>query len=154
MERKKSRELARVLGAANEQIGLALHDSQSAVEKLGASLERLVDLLRQDLSGADASRQIAAVRAEMARAITELQFYDRMTQHLTHVRDYLTGIVEQLESSSDTFELLNRRFADRLVSDTHRIYLGRNFAEDFLSHRRKPDGSERTTGAHGEIDLF
>jgi hypothetical protein len=154
MDREKSRELARVLGAASEQIGLALHDSQSAVERLGTSLERLAELLAQDLSGPDAARQVEAVRAEMARAITGLQFYDRMTQHLEHVRDYLAGTVEQLESASGTFEMLNRRLADRLLSDTHRIHLGRNFAEDFLAHRRKPGSTERTTGAQGDIDLF
>jgi hypothetical protein len=154
MDAKKSRELARVLGAANEQIGLALHDSHSAVERLGTSLERLVELLNQDLCGPDAEQRVAEVRAEMARAIHGLQFYDRMTQHLSHVRDYLAGTVEQLESSSGTFETLNRRLADRLLSDTHRIHLGRNFAQDFLAQCRKQAGGERASAAKGEVDLF
>lgn len=162
MDREKSRELARVLGAASEQIGLALHDSQSAVERLGTSLERLAELLAQDLSGPDAARQVEAVRAEMARAITGLQFYDRMTQHLEHVRDYLAGTVEQLEAASGagpaasgTFETLNRRLADRLLSDTHRIHLGSNFSKDFLALRGSGGGGgERSSGAQGDIDLF
>lgn len=153
-EHGKSRELARVLGAASEQIGLALLDSHSAVERLGSSLEQLAGLLSQDLSGPDAARQLEAVRAEMARAVIGLQFYDRMTQHLSHVRDYLAGTVEQLDSASGTFETLNRRLADRLLSDTHRIHLGRNFSKDFLASRRQPGSNERTGGAQGDIDLF
>lgn len=151
---QKSRELARVLGAASEQIGLALLDSHSAVERLGSSLEQLAMLLSQDLTGPEAKQQIEAVRAEMARAVTGLQFYDRMTQHLSHVRDYLAGTVEQLDSASGTFETLNRRLADRLLSDTHRIHLGRTFSKDFLAARRAPGSTERTGGAQGDIDLF
>ncbi len=153
-EDAKSRELARVLGAASEQIGLALLDSHSAVERLGSSLEHLAMLLAGDLTGPDARQQIDAVRAQMARAVTGLQFYDRMTQHLSHVRDYLAGTVEQLESSGGTFEMLNRRLADRLLSDTHRIHLGRDLSRDFLAPRRTPGSTERTGGSQGDIDLF
>lgn len=154
MDQDKARELARVLGAASEQIGLALLDSHSAVERLGDSLERLAALLNQDLTGPDAQAQIATLREEMARAVVGLQFYDRMTQHLTHVREYLNGTVEQLDSASGTFETLNRRLADRLLSDTHRIFLGRNFSSDFLAKRRNGGGSDRGNGPAGDIDLF
>ena len=151
---EKRRELARVLDAASEQIGLALLDSHRAVERLGGSLERLAGLLTQDLAGADAARQIKAVRTEMARAVVALQFHDRMTQHLSHVRDYLAGTVEQLDSASGTFETLHRRLADRLLSDTHRIHLGRNFPEDLLASQRQPGSNERSGGGQGDVDLF
>lgn len=155
MDEKKSRELARVLGAASEQIGLALLDSHSAVDSLGDSLTRLADLLTQDLSKPDVAAQLAEVRAEMARAVTGLQFYDRMTQHLSHVREYLNGAVEQLNSASGTFESLNRNLADRLLTDTHRIHLGRNFSVDFLATRRQASaGSEGALSSKGDIDLF
>lgn len=151
---EKRRELARVLDAASEQIGLALLDSHRAVERLGGSLERLAGLLTKDLAGADAARQIEAVRTEMARAVVALQFHDRMTQHLSHVREYLAGTVEQLESASGTFETLNRKLADRLLSDTHRIHLGRNLSKDFLASQRQPGRKERTASGQGDIDLF
>lgn len=151
MDQEKSRELAGVLAAASEQIGLALLDSHGAVEGLGASLERLAGLLAQDLSQPGAAAELATVRAEMARAVVGLQFYDRMTQHLTHVREYLNGTVEQLQRAGGTFETVNRRLADRLLSDTHRIHLGRNFARDFRALAAKP-GAERAS--QGDIDLF
>ncbi len=155
MDQDKARELASVLGAASEQIGLALLDSHSAVERLGDSLERLALLLGQeDLTAPESAQQLAVLREEMARAVVGLQFYDRMTQHLSHVRDYLNGTVEQLDSASGTFETLNRRLADRLLSDTHRIFLGRNFSRDFLAPRHPTGESARSSGAQGDIDLF
>jgi hypothetical protein len=155
MDEEKARELARVLAAASEQIGLALLDSHKAVDTLGSSLERLALLLSGDLATPKAAAELAELRAEMARAVTGLQFYDRMTQHLSHVRDYLAGTVDQLSSASSTFETLNRRLADRLLSDTHRIHLGRNFSVDFLARRKQavPAG-ERTIAPQGDIDLF
>jgi hypothetical protein len=155
MDQEKSRELARVLGAASEQIGLALIDSHSAVQNLGASIERVAALLGQDLSRPEAAAELAELRAEMMRAVTGLQFYDRMTQHLTHVRDYLSGTVEQLTTAAGTFETINRRLADRLLTDTHRIHLGRNFAMDFVGARRKGAGpGEAGLAPKGDIDLF
>jgi len=149
----QSRELARVLDAASGQIGLALLDSHNAVEGLASSLERLADLLTKDLAGPDAVREIAELRAEMARAVVGLQFYDRMAQHLTHVREYLAGTVEQLTSNEGTFETLNRKLADRLLSDTHRIHLGRNLAVDFGNALRK-SGTATERVPQGDIDLF
>jgi hypothetical protein len=155
MDPKMSRDLAQVLAAASEQIGLALLDSHAAVETLGASLERLAALLGQDLTRPDVTAELAGLRAEMARAVTGLQFYDRMTQHLSHVRDYLAGTVEQLSTASGTFESVNRRLADRLLTDTHRIHLGRNFAVDFLATRGSGNGSgEPALAPKGDIDLF
>jgi hypothetical protein len=151
---KKARELASVLGAASEQIGLALLDSHKAVDRLGGSLERLSVLLSKDLTGPEAAKELADLRAEMARAVVSLQFYDRMTQHLSHVRDYLAGTVDQLASASGTFETLNRRLADRLLSDTHRIHLGRNFATDFVGQRRNAAASGDRSAAQDDVDLF
>lgn len=146
-------ELTQVLVAANEQIGLALLDSHIAVEGLGSCLERLATLLSKDLSGPEAAREIEELRTEMARAVVNLQFYDRMAQHLTHVREYLSGTVGQLSSDASTFETLNRRLADRLLSDTHRFHLGRNFAVDFSNARRKAAGTAERV-PQGDIDLF
>lgn len=149
MDPEESRELASVLRAASEQIGLALLDSHSAVENLGSSLERLSELLSRDLTTPAAAQEIAELRAEMARAVTGLQFYDRMAQHLLHVREYLGGTVGQLQHADGSFETLNRKLADRLLSDTHRIHLGKNLATEFLSRPPPADRSQP-----GDIDLF
>jgi hypothetical protein len=158
METEKLQDVERALSAASEQIALALKDSQPAVDSLGESLGRLADLLASDLSDASARAKLAAVRREMGLAITGLQFYDRMTQHLGHVRDYLAGSAEQLGTNAvvkaEVWEQLNRKLSDRLLSDTHRIYLGKNFPADFLAGRGELSRQERGASSPGDVDLF
>ncbi|HMA12592.1 MAG TPA: hypothetical protein VKO83_11935, partial [Steroidobacteraceae bacterium] len=81
---------ARALLAAGEQIELALQQAQPSVDALGEALRRLAALLA-DPGNAGRAEALQALRSEMLRAITCLQYHDRMTQHLTHVRDYLAG---------------------------------------------------------------
>jgi cysteinyl-tRNA synthetase len=158
MDDQKSREIAQALSAASEQIGLALQDSQPQVDTLGQSLARVAELLSSDLSDPAAVAELKALRREMARAVTGLQFYDRMAQHLTHVRDYLAASSEQLGSAGGappaSWDGLNRRLADKLLSDTHRMYLGKNFSAEFLAGRANASRAERGAASPGDIDLF
>jgi hypothetical protein len=151
-------EAARVLQAASEQIALALKDSQPSVDALSASLAKLAALLGEDLSSADARPKLAQLCAEMTRAVTGMQFHDRMTQHLTHVRDYLAGSAEQIGAESgvpcEPWAGLHRKLADRLLSETHRMYLGKNFPAEFIANRGTLPREERGAASAGDIDLF
>ena len=151
MDPKEGRELATILGAASDQIGLALLESHVEVEALGSSLERLSALLSQISQRPEAAAELTAMRAEICKAIIGLQFYDRMAQHLSHVRGYLDGTVEQLQSADGEFDTLNRRLADRLLTDTHRIHLGRNVTTEFLARAACATGARANKG---DIDLF
>ena len=151
-------EAARVLTAASEQIALALQDSQSSVDALSASLGQLAALLATDSGAAPTPRQLAALRREMARAVTGLQFYDRMAQHLNHVRDYLTHSAEHIGSEVgipvEPWASTHQTLANRLLSETHRMYLGKNFPDEFLANRGDQSREERGAASPGDIDLF
>jgi hypothetical protein len=150
-------EQERALRAASDQIGLAMQDSKAAVEALGESLARVAQLLAADLSAPGAAEQVQALRREMARAVTGLQFYDRMTQHLTHVQNFLADSAEQVGRGDaavrDSWQRLERNLADRLLSDTHRIHLGRHLQAEFVAGR-SGTRSERGASSPGDIDLF
>jgi len=146
MESEKQPELATILGAASEQIGLALMESHGAVQSLGASLERITEFLTQQLTAAE----LVAMRPELTRAVTGLQFYDRMVQHLNHVREYLDGSMEQLQRGGDV-EQVSRRLADRLLFDTQRIHLSRDLATEFL---KPPGHASMARSKQGDVDLF
>jgi hypothetical protein len=152
------REAARVMNAAGTQVDLALRDSQAAVDKLGASLEKLARLLAEDLADPRMTSRLAQLRGEMVQAVTGLQFYDRMTQHLTHVRDYLARGAQQLgsvEGEPDArWSGVHGALADRLLSETHRMYLGQNFPADYMSTRGALSREERGASSPGDIDLF
>jgi hypothetical protein len=151
-------EAARVLLAASEQIALALKDAQPSIVALGASLGRLAALLAADADHATTPQQLSALRGEMARAVTGLQFYDRMSQHLTHVRDYLHQSAEQIGVEAgiptEPWASLHQKLADRLLSETHRMYLGKNFPAEFLANRGNLSREDRGAASPGDIDLF
>jgi hypothetical protein len=140
---------ASALAAAAGQITLALQESQPPVEQLGSSVGRIIMTLstirkaaelRGDPGSDDPFRaQISGAVAELGRHAAEatmtLQFYDRLTQHLTHLHDYLAGVGELLGRSrerafagSDTsesahpreWEELRERLCRRLISDAQR----------------------------------
>ena len=81
-----------------------------------------------------------------------------MTQHLGHVRDYLAGSAHHLDGSGGApdhaWEALHRRLSGRLLSDTHRIYLGRTFSRSTDSASVAPSREERGASSPGDIDLF
>jgi hypothetical protein len=150
------REAARVLRAASEQIELALRESQPSVDALGEALRRLAAMLTMPANEGLADA-LGAMRAEMLRAITCLQFHDRMTQHLTHVRDYLSGSAGQLAEGGQSgaqWDGLHRRLRDRLLSETQRIQLLRNFPGKGFPEGDSPPRDEHAAARPGDVDLF
>jgi hypothetical protein len=151
-------EAARVLQAASEQIGLALKDSQPSVDAIGASLAKLAELLAGDLHDAGLRQQLLDLRMELACAVTSLQFHDRLTQHLTHVREYLANSAQQIGTQpgipDEPWASLHQELANRLLSETHRMYLGRNFPAEFLANRGNLSREDRGASSPGDIDLF
>jgi hypothetical protein len=151
-------EAARVLLAASEQIALALKDAKPSIDSLGGSLARLAALLAADADQPPTPQQLAALRGEMARAVTGLQFHDRMSQHLTHVRDYLASSAGQIGAEmgipAEPWASVHQKLASDLLSDTHRMYLGRNFPANFLANRGNLSREDRGAASPGDIDLF
>ncbi len=149
------REAARALEAAGEQIALALRESQPQIEALGESLQQLAVALTQQ--GGAERIDTMALAAIMRRAVTRLQFYDRMTQHLSHVQDYLARSADKIGNPEPTggWTGVHQQLSDRLLSDTQRFHLGRNFPQGQLAQtdaqseeRRKPRATP------GDIELF
>lgn len=145
------REASVSLIAASEQIALALRESQPQVEALGTALQKLAAAL-------PAGSAATTLRGEMQRAVMRLQFYDRMTQHLTHVQDYLARSARQLEKQSrqaapDTgWSGVHQQLSDRLLTETQRFHLDKSFQQKMgaeAERTRKPG-----TSAPGDIDLF
>ncbi len=147
-----------MLLAASEQIGLALRDSQPSIDAIGLSLAKLATLLSGSTQEAALQQELSSLRAELARAVTSLQFHDRMTQHLSHVREYLANSAAHIGTEpgipGEPWASLHQQLANRLLSDTHRMYLGKNFPEDFLANRGNLSREDRGAASPGDIDLF
>ena len=153
------REAARVLNAASDQIDLALQQSQPSVDALGEALCKLANALAAAAAGGgNRNDALPAMRIEMLRAITCLQYHDRMTQHLSHVRDYLASSARQMsaqdERGDDDWNGLHRQLRDRLLSETQRMRLGKNFPTGSFTDDEPKSGESRGAAKPGDIDLF
>ncbi len=94
--------------------------------------------------------------ALMRQAVTRLQFYDRMTQHLSHVQDYLLRSAHQMGRPQPEagWTGVHQQLSDRLLSDTQRFHLGKNF-QDGLRDVEALEGRNRGARSEpGDIDLF
>jgi len=146
-------EAARALTAAGEQIALALKESQPQVEALGEALQQLaVSLARKDeLTAA----QMVGLNAAMMQAVNRLQFYDRMTQHLSHVQEYLARSARQIGGPEPAggWTGVHQQLSERLLSDTQRFHLGKSFRAELQAAAGAQTRAPRRA-APGDIDLF
>jgi hypothetical protein len=107
-------------------------------------LDRAVDKLQKQVNG----------------SITQLQFYDRLVQHLKHVQDYLSGTAGELASRSmcdtadaDVWNSMRERLRIRLISQSQRQLLDAMLPP--------PDGADLNSdqaraelAAQGSVELF
>jgi len=129
---------AHALFAAIAQIGLALRESQEPVAQLGglmATLSETLGALRSapftqgagdPVSVASARGLLEQLQSDVFKGIQQLQFYDRMVQHLSHLQDYLISVANELgpqrtpECTADTWEEMHAKLRKRLISDEQR----------------------------------
>lgn len=157
---------AESIAAATAQIELAMREAEFPIEQLGHSIRRLAMLvgnisvppeLKED---GNANDDLARVQADMSKAIEHLQFYDRLVQHLSHVRDYLSAISRKMAETSDqplddeAWVSLRAQLRKRLISDAQRDLL------DLILpvHGKKSDDpnseNREHSAAQGSIELF
>jgi hypothetical protein len=148
------------------------------VDSLGRTLERIAEhmqeLRKQFLTHAqhcgdaqgmlEMDLAVEALSAEMAVAIQNMQFFDRLFQHLTHVHDYLTGGADNLarvattpnavdvEDVAKRWEALRERLFTRLLSDAQRQVLDIVLPPQFWRSRR--NSPKPAHAGPGDIELF
>lgn len=157
------------LAAAVSQLDLALRESQCPVDELGAALARLSGRLESVRATAatdatDATTQSLAndcrdVLRDVSICIESMQFYDRMTQHLSHLRDFIVGIIAVMQDSaaaeqeSTNWERLRVNLRRKLISEAQRELLDLILPppRDQAAAAR---GAQRLHVGEGSIELF
>lgn len=161
---------ARALEGASVQIELALRESHAPVEYLGESVRRLSRMLseRSESLGGNqeddgTSDELEELRGCLGTCIEKLQYHDRMVQHLTHVRDYLAAIANQLDETetyrgteaapgADDWDELRDRLRERLTSGAQRELFDLVLGDDFGGNASKPANDDYS--AQGSVELF
>jgi hypothetical protein len=138
-------EAAQAIAAAVAQIELAVREVQTPVEQLGQLIDQMssgLGVLRTTARRRSVNPDVVAVfpdetdravdklQKQVNGSITQLQFYDRLVQHLKHVQDYLSGAAGELASrstadplSNDVWNGLRERLRTRLISESQRQLL-------------------------------
>lgn len=122
---------ARALAAAVTQIEVALREARTPVEQLGVLIERMARTLvtLRAAPREDDAHSMEQLQTDLYASIQQLQFYDRMVQHLSHVQDYLSAVADQLanvassEERDDAWDSMRARLRTRLISDAQRELL-------------------------------
>jgi prefoldin subunit 5 len=170
----QSSEAAQAIAASVAQIELAVREVQPSVEALGLLIDQLSSGLvtlhaaRRRNAGPDAvavfpdeiDRAVDKLQKQVNGSITQLQFYDRLVQHLKHVQDYLSGTAGELASRStcdphnpEVWTSLRDRLRRRLISEPQRQLLDAMLppadGADLDS-----DGARAEVSAQGSVELF
>jgi hypothetical protein len=155
---------AHAVFAAIAQMGLALRESQAPVSELGALFAHLAEVLSElraappaqqandPASGSAAMRGLLElVQADVFKGIQQLQFYDRLVQHLSHLQDYLICVANELDSgksqpqAQEVWGELHARLRKRLISDEQRglldLFLSPHVATRVSAQAARPDYS-------------
>jgi hypothetical protein len=167
-------EAAQAIAAAVAQIDLAVREVQTPVSELGV----LIDQMSNGLGTLSTARRrtvnpeiVAVFPDEFDRAvdklqkqvngsITQLQFYDRLVQHLKHIQDYLSGAAGELASRStadaqaaDVWNGLRDRLRTRLISEAQRQLLDVMLPPPEGAHLDSGQAREELA-AQGSVELF
>ena len=133
--RDASREAARAVAAASAQLQLALREAEGPVGQLGIDIEGMLASLEsmRATPGMPDAPEFTALQARLTSAIQQLQFYDRMFQHLSQVYDYMMSVAERMGSLAETpdidftrsavlgvWERLRAKFYSRLLTEPQR----------------------------------
>jgi chromosomal replication initiation ATPase DnaA len=122
---------ARALAAAVTQIEVALREARTPVENLGNFIGRVANTfatLRASHTN-DEQQAIEQLKADLYDGIQQMQFYDRMVQHLSHVQDYLSAVADRLagvaasDDNPQAWDSMRQRLRTRLISDAQRELL-------------------------------
>ena len=134
-------EVVSLLGLAASQIEVALREAEPPVAELAAIVAGL------------------GATAEGAAAATALQFHDRLTQRMTHVRDTLASLAKFLDERAhhgpgSNWERLRADIRTQYSMEQERVMF------DLLVGGATPDqvlealSEMRTNGAASHVDLF
>jgi hypothetical protein len=167
-------QIARMLALCEAQMESALSESDVAVEALiksfaglieaGQALGSLGDKIppAADAGAADLGRQLDALRKQTAAAVVAFQFYDKLTQRLSHVRYSLSALAMfvcdraksgEQEQWQRLFTTLRRLYRTEEERELFKLMVDGATAEQAREHIQQSTLTLRAA-ATGEIELF
>lgn len=151
---------AQSVAASVAQIELAVREVQPAVEQLGLLIDNMtagLAELRGNQGDGTQSERLTELQRNVHGSITQLQFYDRLVQHLAHVQTFLSGVASHMSAGEDAevdkLETLRSRFRVKLISEAQRELLDAVLPPpEGARHNSRQARDEHA--AQGTVELF
>ncbi|AMN46289.1 hypothetical protein ACG33_04040 [Steroidobacter denitrificans] len=154
-------QIVRLLELCEAQIGAAMHDAETAIDTLlqafnavsetsrsmRASAGELQDTLHLQGIG-NLNRQFDAIRSQMNSAVIALQFHDKLTQRLDHVRHSLLRLAA---FTCDRTQRSQRKQWDQLLISLRQLY--RTEEEQQIFRRLIEDSVDSAAPAEPQHDI-
>lgn len=162
---------AHAISAAVAQMGLVLRESQDPVGQLGTLLAKLsqsvselssvslVAVTREPGTGAPVGELLEQLQSDVFKGIQQLQFYDRMVQHMSHLQDYLIAVADEIVNAApgantrDAWEQIHAKLRARLISDEQRGLLDLLLRPDVPS-RVSAQAARPDFSPPGDFEMF
>lgn len=156
---------AQAVAAAVMQMELALREGQSPVDRLGLLVEGMSETIRELQAaqaiptGGDGAQPAERLQKDLFLFITQLQFYDRLVQHLTHLQNFLASVAGELASPSpsggerDVWDEFRVKLRTRLISAAQRELLDATLSPG-AGIPLSSDEVSAEYAAAGGVDLF
>jgi hypothetical protein len=164
------RETVRMLNLAVAQIISSMHEGDKSIETMGESFTMLAQQLRDigHMGSALSSNKdnldtmlemVQTVSDKVQRFVVAFQFYDKLSQRLTHVSTDLTDLAELVGDASriynpNEWQMLQQQIRGRYSTpEEHRMFdalmNGASLAEALSISKEK-----QTTADNDSVDLF
>jgi len=158
-------QFVRLLELCEAQIGSAMRDAETAVETLLHAFNGVSETSRSMLASTDAlqgtldpqvigelNRQFDAIRGQMNSAVIALQFHDKLTQRLDHVRHSLLRLAA---FTCDGAQRSQRQQWDQLLATLRQLYRTEEERQIFKRLiEEEEDSAAVQADPQGEIELF
>ena len=167
------RETVRMLYLATVQIDMALHEGDASIETLSENFTSMIGCIDQitravdDISRQDENAEIIAdieqkgdeISASMQQSIVAFQFYDRLSQRLTHVTHALQALSELVGDQGRIFnpgewtklqETIRGRYSMKEEQEMFDLLLNGATIEEALDHGKAALHQE----SQDDIELF
>jgi len=116
-----ARETARALKLAVAQISMSLKESSSSIESLIGSITGMAGCIRHieqpgNVAATDTKEQCTLAGEYMQQAVSAFQFYDRLTQRITHIKENLREIIKVVEAPGQQHASMWKSLQEKVLS--------------------------------------
>lgn len=156
---EKVRLVSQAIRAAQDAARRSAEDEARALLASEAAITQVLDQfggLTQRLSGSAEALRVSSqrVQGEVVQALVDLQFQDRVSQILTHVRDHLEQMPDAVASHHEQVAQAGRPVPhdpEPMLAELARQYA---MADERQAHHTAPAGRAAAQPAHEEITFF